>query len=134
VQIATPLSEIEERIAEIAKKAILENGGRVEVRRPETPSVRDRTISFTYGGLDHSIQFGYDEASISGGDFHKNMFVEYIQEGDRVRWEIWDDDNPVGNFEGFYDGEKLVSVKEIFVDIFDEDIYGEITYIINSDF
>ena len=51
-----------------------------------------------------------------------------------MRWEIWDDDDPAGNFEGFYDGEQLVSVKEIFADIFDEDIYGEITYIINSDF
>jgi len=134
VQIATPLSEIEERIAAIAKKAILENGGRVEVRRNEAPSVRDRTIPFTYGGVDHSIQFGYEKASISGGEFKEDLFVEYVQEGDRVRWEIWDNDDPAANFEGFYDGEKLVSVKEIFVDIFDEDIYGEITYIINSDF
>jgi hypothetical protein len=135
VQIATPLSEIEERIAAIAKTAILENGGRVEVRRNEAPSVRDRTIPFTYGGLNHSIQFiGHEKASISGGEFNEDMFVEYIQEGDRVRWEIWDDDDPAGNFEGFYDGEQLVSVKEIFVDIFDENIYGEITYIINSDF
>jgi hypothetical protein len=135
VQIATPLSEIEERIAAIAKTAILENGGRVEIRKPESPSVKDNSIPFTYGGVNHTIQFiGHEEASISGGDFHEDMFVEYIQEGDRVRWEIWNDDDHVANFEGFYDGEKLVSVKEIFVDIFDEDIYGEITYIINSDF
>jgi ADP-ribosylglycohydrolase len=135
VQIATPLSEIEERIAAIAKKAILENGGRVEIRRNEAPSVIDKTISFTYGGVDHGIQFfGHQEASISGGTFNEDMYVEYIQEGDRVRWEIWDDDDHVASFEGFYDGDKLVSVKEIFVDIFDKDVYGEITYIINSDF
>ena len=81
VQIATPLSEIEERIAAIAKTAILENGGRVEIRRTESPSVRDRTIPFTYGGVNHSIQFiCHEKASISGGEFNEDMFVEYIQE------------------------------------------------------
>ncbi len=135
VQIATPLSEIEDRIAAIAKTAILENGGRVEIRRNDASPVKDKTIPFTYGGADHTMQFiGHEKASISGGKFNEDMFVEYVQEGDRVRWEIWDDDGHVANFEGFFDGEKLVSVKEIFVDIFDEDIYGEITYIINSDF
>jgi hypothetical protein len=134
VQIATPLSEIEARIAAIAKKAILENGGRVEVRRNEAASVKDKTITFTYGGVDHAMQFDYEEASISGGNFHEDMFVEYIQEGDRVRWEIWDEDDSIIKLEGFYNGKTIESVKEIFVDIFDEDVYGEITYIINSDF
>ncbi|MBL7113829.1 MAG: ADP-ribosylglycohydrolase family protein [Bacteroidales bacterium] len=135
VQIATPLSEIEERIAAIAKKAILENGGRVEIRRNEAPSVKNKTLSFTYGGADHTMQFdGYEEASITGGNYNKDMFIEYIQEGDRVRWEVWENEDPPIKFEGFYDGKNIVSVKEIFVDIFDEDIYGEITYIVNSDF
>ena len=135
VQIATPLSEIEERISAIAKTAILDNGGRVEIRRMETPSVTGKSITFKYGNAKHTIQFqGHEEASISGGGFSKDMVVEYIQEGDRVRWEVWDDDDHAGNYEGFYDGEKLNSVKEIFVDIWDEDIYGDITYIIKSDF
>jgi len=135
VQIATPLSEIEERIAAIAKTAILENGGRVEVRRKKAPSVKNQTIAFNYGGVDHTMQFiGQEEASISGGDFNKDMYVEYIQEGDRVRWEIWDEDDSILKLEGFYDGKEIESVKEIFVDIFDEDVYGEISYIINSDF
>lgn len=135
VQIATPLSEIEERIATIARKAILENGGRVEVRRKKAPSVKDKTIPFNYGGVDHTMQFiGHEKASISGGDFNKDMYVEYIQEGDRVRWEIWDEDDSLIKLEGFYDGKKIESVKEIFVDIFDEDVYGEITFIVNSDF
>jgi ADP-ribosylglycohydrolase len=135
VQIATPLSEIEERIAAIAKKAILENGGRVEVRRNEAPSVKDKTITFIYGGVEHRMQFiGHEEASISGGNFNEDMFVEYIQEGDRVRWEVWDEDDSIIKLEGFYNGKSIESVKEIYVDIFDEDVYGEITYIINSDF
>ncbi len=134
VQIATPLSEIEKRIAAIAKTAILENGGRIEVRSNDASSVKNKTIPFTYGGVDYTMQFGSEEASISGGIFNKEMFVEYIQAGDRVRWEIWDDDDPLIKLEGFYDGEKISSVKEIFVDIFDDDVYGEITYIINSDF
>lgn len=134
VQVATPLSEIEERKATIAKKAILENGGRVENRRNEAPPVMHRTIPFSYKGLDHSITFGSEEASISGGDFNEDLFVKYVQKGDRVRWEVWDEDDPVGNFEGFYDGKELVSVEEIFVDIWDDDLYGDITYIINCDF
>jgi ADP-ribosylglycohydrolase len=134
VQIATPLSDIEERIAVIARKAILENGGRIEIRRNEAPSVKDKTINFSYGGVEHTMQFGYEEASISGGNFSKDLYVEYVQVGDRIRWEIWDEDDHVMNLEGFYDGKRIESVKEIFVDISDEDIYGEISYIINSDF
>ena len=81
------------------------------------------------------MKFGFDEATISGGNFNEDMFVEYLQEGDRVRWEIWDkEDDSIIKLEGFYDGKKMESVKEIFVDIFDEDVYGEITYIVNSDF
>ena len=35
VKLRTPISEIVERIAEIAKTAIIENGGRMEVRDGE---------------------------------------------------------------------------------------------------
>ena len=113
---------------------ILENGGRIEIRRNEAPSVKDKTIDFNYAGVEHTIQFGDEEASIRGGNFSKDMYVEYVQEGDRIRLEIWDEDDHVMNLEGFYDGKRIESVKEIFVDIYDGDIYGEISYIIKSDF
>jgi ADP-ribosylglycohydrolase len=134
VQIATPLSEIEERIVAISKRAILENGGRVEIRRKNAPSLVNKEITITYEGVDYNMKFGFDEATISGGNFNEDMFVEYLQEGDRVRWEIWDEDVSVIKLEGFYDGKIIEFVKEIDVDIFDGDIYGEITYIIKTDF
>lgn len=84
--------------------------------------------------LFRSLKFGFNEASISGGNFNEETFVEYIQDGDRIRLEIWDNDTSVAKLEGFFDGKNINSVKEIDVDIFEEEIYGEITYIINTDF
>jgi len=134
VQIATPISEITNRITDISKTAIRNNGGRVEIRRKEALPVKDKTINFSYNGIDYTMQFGYEEASIAGGNLNKDMFVEYFQEGDRLRWEVWDEDVSVMKLEGFYDGISINSIREIHVDIFDSDIYGEIIYIINCDF
>jgi ADP-ribosylglycohydrolase len=134
VQIATPISEIVNRISEITKKAILENGGRMEIRRKEAPAVKDKTISFTYQGVEYSMKFGYEEAKITGGQLNEDMFVEYFQEGDRVRWEVWDEDESAMKLEGFYNGKNIEFVKGFEGDVFDGDIYGDVTYIINSDF
>jgi len=134
VQIATPISEIVNRISDISKQAILENGGRIEIRRNEAPSVKDKTIIINYEGVDYTMQFGIDEASISGGNLNKDMFVEYSQDGDRLRWEVWDEDNSMMKLEGFYDGNNVNLIREFEGDVFDGDIYGEITYIIKSDF
>ena len=132
--IATPISEIVNRIAKISEKAILDNGGRVEVVRNKAPSVVNKEIAITYGEVDYKLKFGFNEASISGGNFNEETFVEYIQDGDRVRLEVWDNDRSALKLEGFYNGKNIESVREIEEDIFEEEIYGEITYIINSDF
>jgi ADP-ribosylglycohydrolase len=132
--IATPISEIVDRIAEISEKAILDNGGRVEVVRNNAPSIANKEVILNHLGINYTMKFAINEASISGGDFNEETFVEYVQDGDRLRWEIWDDETSLMKLEGYYDGKNIHSVKEIDVDIFEEDIYGEITYIINSDF
>ena len=132
--IATPISEIVDRITKISEKAILDNGGRVEVIRTNAPSVVNQEITITYNETDYKVKFGFNEATISGGNYNEESFVEYIQDGDRVRMEIWDNDSSVVKLEGFYDGKSIHSVIEIEDEIFDEEIYGKITYIINSDF
>ena len=137
VQIATPLSEIEERIAAIAKRAILDNDGRVEIRRKNVPSVVNKQFTFNYEGVEYDLQFiGEYEAIISGGNFEKeNTYVEYLQEGDRVCIQIFgNDDSSLKKLEGFYDGKSIEFVREVEEDIFEGDIYGTITYIIKSDF
>ena len=96
--------------------------------------MKNKTINFTHQGIDYTLKFNYQDATITGGNLNENMFVEYLQEGDRVRWEVWDEDVSVMKLEGFYDGKKLNSIKEIDAEIFDSDIYGEITYIIKCDF
>jgi hypothetical protein len=132
--IATPISEIVNRIAKISEKAILHNGGRVEVVRNKVPSVVNKEIAITYAEVDYKLKFDFNEATISGGNFNEETFVEYIQDGDRIRLEIWDNDSSVVKLEGFYDGKTIESVQEIEEEIFEEEIYGKITYIVNSDF
>jgi hypothetical protein len=133
--IATPISEIVYRIADISKKAILDNGGRMEVRRNEAPSVANKKINFNFEGTEYTLQFGDGMATISGGGYNENHYVEYVQDGDRIRMQIYDsEDVTLKKLEGFYDGKNIGSVREIYDYIFGEDIYGEITYIINCDF
>ena len=117
VQIATPLSEIEERIAAIAKRAILDNGGRIEIRLGDAPSIVGKTLStetstwvFSSGG----------KATVSGGKIGKNIDATYLQIGNLIKIQL-----PNMNIEGYYDGENLN---------FGDAISGEITYIIKCDF
>lgn len=119
--IVTPLSDIEERIAAIAKRAILENGGRVEIRPGDAPSIVGKTLTTNWDG--DVITWMFDDggkARISGGDFDKNAEAGYVQTGSRIKMKFKD-----WNFEASFDGENLR---------FGEGKAGEITYIINADF
>jgi hypothetical protein len=121
VPIATPLSEIEERIAAIAKRAILDNGGRIEIRRGDAPSIIGKTLKSEFDDVEFTWVFGYDGAlTVSGGKFEDNTTASYEQDGANIRIKLFGE-----NLDGFYDGETLK---------IDDGIYGEITYIIKSDF
>lgn len=128
--VVTPISDIVERIAAIAQTAILENGGRMELRQGDVPSLVGKTLTAEYNGTQYTWVFGEDsEATVSGGDLEENTYAEYLQEGERVRFEL-----PEMNLEGFYDGQRIEFVRQIEGDIFEDDIYGEIAYIVNCDF
>ena len=115
------LSEIEERIAAIAKRAILDNGGRIELRRGHAPPIVGKTLASEFDGAECTWVFGYDGAvTVSGGEFENNTIASYVQDGDIIKVTLFGE-----NLEGFYDGETLK---------IDDGIYGEITYIINCDF
>jgi hypothetical protein len=130
VPIATPLSEIEERIAAIAKTAILDNGGRIELHQGDVSSIVGKTLTTVYEGTEYTWVFGEEnEAAVSGGGLEDNTFAEYIQEGERIRVEFREK-----KLEAIYDGDNIKFVGEIEGDIYDEEIYGEIVYIINCDF
>jgi ADP-ribosylglycohydrolase len=128
--IATPISEIVERIAAIAKTAIMNNGGRIEIDQGDAPSIAGKTLTTEYEGTDYTWVFGQDaEATVSGGDLKKNTYAEYVQNGQRVRVEFGEK-----KLEAFYDGERIEFTGEIHGDIFQGDIYGDIVYIVNCDF
>jgi ADP-ribosylglycohydrolase len=121
VQIATPLSEIEERIAAIAKTAILENGGRIELRWDDASSIAGKTLKSEFDGMEYTWIFDYDGTLVvSGGEFENNTAASYEQEGASIRINLLGED-----LDGIYDGETLK---------IDDNIHGEITYIINCDF
>ena len=121
VQIATPLSEIEERIAAIAKRAILDNGGRVEIRPGDAPPIVGKTLTAEFDGFECTWVFSDDGvATVSGGEFEYNTAASYVQDGELIRVKLFEE-----NLEGFYDGDTLK---------FDDGIYGEITYIVKCDF
>lgn len=129
VQVATPLSEIEQRIAAISKRAILDNGGRMELFQGDVPSIAGKTITSKYEEVVYTLKFGEDyEAEVSGGDLDSESYAEFNQEGERVRIEIGE-----MKLEGIYDGENLKITGEVEGDIW-EDIFGEINYIVNCDF
>ncbi len=129
VQVATPLSEIKERIAAISKRAILDNGGRMELDQGDVPSIDGKTITSEFEGIAYTFVFGEDyEAEVSGGDLDPETYAEFNQEGERLRVEFGEK-----KLEGFYDGDRLRITGEVEGDIW-EDIYGEIVYIVNCDF
>jgi len=123
VPIATPLSNIVERIGAIAKTAILENGGRMEFRVDRVPSLEGKTITAELSGSTITIAFGEDgKATVSGGEYGEGAKTIYAYK-DQVVWikigeGTWT--------QGFYDGERLAFGKG--------EVQGEVTYIINCDF
>jgi ADP-ribosylglycohydrolase len=136
--IATPITEIVDRIANISKMAILENGGRMELRKGNVASIAEKTILARYEGIEYTWVFGeFDEAIVTGGDLEDNTSADFVQDGDRVRVKIYCDSDQTfyeKGLEGFYDGKSIEFVREIEPDIFWDDMYGSITYIINCDF
>jgi len=124
VSIVTPITEIIERIEAIAKTAIMNNGGRIEVRPGDAPSIVGKTLTSWYYGDEFTCVFGEDgEATISGNEgseIEENTRAEYVQDGQRVLVNFLDME-----LEGFYDGERIE---------FEEGIYGDKVYIINCDF
>jgi ADP-ribosylglycohydrolase len=121
--IVTPISDIVERITAISQTAIIENGGRMEMRTSdEAPSIEGKTLTVDFKGEEMTFAFGEDGTAIaSGGYLEKNAEASYEQSGQIIEIEIGDWD-----FELFYDGERL-EYGEGFIP-------GEVTYIINCDF
>jgi hypothetical protein len=124
--VVTPISNIVERIAKIAKTAIMENGGRVEIRPGEAPSIAGRTLTVDFEGDDLKWGFGENgKATVSGGFFDSSTAVSYEQDGQIIRVRIkYEEDED--EYELFYDGKTLV--------MGEEEIRGDVTYIINCDF
>jgi len=123
VQIATPITEIVDRIAAIAKTAILDNGGRMEFRTNEVPSVEGKTIAAEVKGSTVTIAFGENgEATVSGGEYGQDAKANYAR---KDQW-VWIKIGEGSWIEGLYDGERLAFGKG--------EVQGEVTYIINCDF
>jgi len=130
VQIVTPLNEIEERIAAIAKRAILENGGRIELYQGDVPSIGGKILTTVYKGTEYTWEFGEEyKAAVSGGSLEEKAYAEYVQQGEQILVEY-----PGKQLKGIYDGENIRFIGEVQGDIWDKDIYGELVYIINCDF
>jgi hypothetical protein len=122
VPIATPISDIVARIAAIAKTAILDNGGRVEIRPGDAPPVAGRTITEEFEGEDITFAFSEDdEVTISGIWFEDGRKATYSQEGQVIRIKFDD-----GEWEVSFDGESI--------GIKGGAAIGDITYIVNCDF
>ncbi|MHC4132793.1 MAG: ADP-ribosylglycohydrolase family protein [Planctomycetota bacterium] len=123
VPIATPLSNIVERIGAIAKTAILDNGGRMEFRTNEVPSVEGKTIAAEVKGSTVTIAFGENgEATVSGGEYGQDAKANYAR---KDQW-VWIKIGEGSWIKGLYDGERLAFGKG--------EVQGEVTYIINCDF
>ncbi|MHC4266056.1 MAG: ADP-ribosylglycohydrolase family protein [Planctomycetota bacterium] len=121
--IVTPISNIVERIAAISQTAILDNGGRMEIRTSdEASSIEGKTLTVDLKGSEMTFAFGEDgKATASGGYLEKSTEASYKQNGQIIEIDLgyWD-------VELFYDGERL-EFGEGFIP-------GEVTYIINCDF
>ena len=129
VPIATPISDIVDRIEAIAKEAILDNGGRLVIDEGDAPSVEEKTVSFEYDGVDYTIEFGEEnKATLSGGDL-EDSDTYYIQNGASVRIA-----NDKLMLEGIYDGKGMNSVKAIQASDWKDSSYGDLVYIVNTDF
>jgi len=120
---ATRISDIIARIAAVAKAAILENGGRMEFRADEVPSLEGKTITAELDGSAITIVFGKDgEATVSGGKYGEVAKAVYEQEDQRV----WIEGGEDMYLEALYDGESL--------EFWNNKVRGDVMYIINCDF
>ncbi len=123
VPIATPLSNIVERIGAIAKTAILENGGRMEFRTDKVPPLKGQTLTTELKGSTITIAFGEGRAAtVSGGEYGEGTDADYLYKDQ----SLWINIGESTWIQGFYDGERLEFRKG--------EVQGEVTYIINSDF
>jgi len=125
--VVTPISNIVKRTAKIAKTAIMENGGRVEIRPGEATSIAGRTLMVDFEGDDLEWSFGEKgKVTISGGRFESPTTVSYEQDGQIIRVNIKYYEDYEEEYELFYDGKTLVMDDGVTA--------GDITYIINCDF
>jgi hypothetical protein len=129
VPISTPISNIVGRIKEKAYEAILENGGRVEIREKDVTSIKGKVLNVTYLDVEYTIDFNDEEKMvISGGDLKENTVGYYFQSGDIVGLYFH------GNsYEAKFDGKQLSITRKAEDKIWGQ-VYGEKFYIINSDF
>jgi hypothetical protein len=122
---ATPITEIAERIAAIAKTAILDNGGRMEILPGEAPSIEGKTFSVPFYKMDLTMAFNEGgKALLSSPDLGDDVEGSFVQDGQRVIIAVpaWKNTQ----FEVLYDGEK--------VEYFEDQRPGEISYIVATDF
>lgn len=129
VPIATPISNIVERIKDKAVEAIIANGGRTEIRTEDVASIKGRVLDVIYKDKEYTMDFEGDEkVKISGGDLKEVTEGWYIQKGKMVGLYFLGND-----IEAEFDGEQLVITREEYGEVWDN-VYGDIYYIINSDF
>ena len=122
--VATPITEIAERIAAIAKTAILDNGGRVEIRAGEAPSIVGKTFTIPFYSWDLTMVFAEGgKAQLSSPSFDDDFEASFVQDGQRVEIDVgvWN-----YQFEVLYDGEN--------VEFIEDQRAGETTYIVATDF
>jgi len=129
VPIATPISNIVDRITDKAYEAILANGGRVEIRVEDVPSIKGKVLTASYLDVEYAFDFEYEEkVKISGGDLEENTIGYYFQTGDFVGLYFLGK-----SFEANFEGKQLTITGPAEGKIWNQ-IYGEKFYIINCDF
>ena len=121
---ATPITEIAERIAAIAKTAILENGGRMEILAGEAPSIEGKTFTTPFKSWDMTMAFSKGgKVLLSSPSMDDDIEASFVQNG-----QILEIDVPIWKyqFEAFYDGEN--------VEFMDGQRPGVTSYIVATDF
>lgn len=129
VPIATPISNIVDRIADKAYEAILANGGRVEIRREDSPPIKGKVLTAEYKDVEYTFDFKYEKkVKVSGGDLKEDTYGYYIQKGNLMGLHF------EGNtYEANFEGEQLKITGPADGKFWNQ-AYGDIYYIINCDF
>jgi len=129
VPIATPISNIVDRITDKAYEAILENGGRIEIRVKDVASVKGKVLTAAHADAEYTINFNNEEKMlISGGDLEENTIGYYFQSGKFIGLYF-----NGSSYEANFDGEQLSITRKAEDKIWGK-VYGDKYYIINSDF